>query len=329
MTIAETAACLAARDDFILSSHEGPDADGLGAEFALATALASLGKRVRVVNADRHSDAYRFMDPSGIISWLSDARLDDEEIARSTVVLVDTSDIMYTGEIAEKIIAKAHDLVIIDHHEIKEASTAALCSLPALSSTCEITFRILVELGYAMGRDVATALFAGMVYDTGSFAYSKTTAGTFEAALELVRKGADPSMIHRALYESSSVSVLLLRKEVMSSLELYQSSCIAVQTLTKNMLAETGSLYEDAEGFINIPLQAAAVEVSVFLKENEEGTIRCSLRSKGRVNVAQIAQTFGGGGHKSAAGFKSPYPLATIKAKVLELVVSALPEPRD
>jgi len=329
MTIAETAAYLAARDNFILTSHEGPDADGLGAEFALATSLAALGKRVRVVNADRHSDAYRFMDPTGLIGWLSGVRLDDEEIGRSTVVLVDTSDMMYTGEVAERIIAKAHDLVIIDHHEIKEISTVALCSLPAYSSTCEITFRILVELGCAMERDVATALFAGMVYDTGSFAYSKTTAGTFEAALELVRRGADPSKIHGALYESSSVSVLLLRKEVLSSLELYQSNRIAVQTLTKSMLVSTGSLYEDAEGFINIPLQAAAVEVSVFLKENEEGTIRCSLRSKGTVNVAQIAQTFGGGGHKSAAGFKSPYPLATIKAKVLELVVSALPEPRS
>jgi phosphoesterase RecJ-like protein len=95
------------------------------------------------------------------------------------------------------------------------------------------------------------------------------------------------------------------------------------------MLKETGCLYEEADGFINIPLQAGVVEVSVFFKENEECTLRCSLRSKGAVNVAQIAQSFGGGGHKSAAGFKSPYPLETIKNKVLELVKAELAKSRS
>ncbi len=325
MNIAETASCLVSGNDFILCSHESPDADGLGAEFALATALLALGKRVRVINADRHSDSYAFMDPTGMIGWLSGVTLDDAEVKLSTIILVDTSDMMYAGNAADKLLAKAREVLIIDHHETKGSVTSAsICSMPAYSSTCEIVYRILEKLGCDVNADMASALFAGIVYDSGSFAYSKTTVGTFEVALELVKRGANPTRIHGALYESSAISTLLLRKDVLSSLQLYEADRIAVQTLTRTMLKETGCLYEEADGFINIPLQAAVVEVSIFLKENEEGTLRCSLRSKGRVNVAQIAQSFGGGGHKSAAGFKSPYPLETIKNKVLELVTAEL-----
>ncbi|MBN2873489.1 MAG: bifunctional oligoribonuclease/PAP phosphatase NrnA, partial [Spirochaetales bacterium] len=149
---------------------------------------------------------------------------------------------------------------------------------------------------------------------------------TFEVALDLVHRGADPAAIHRALYESASTSVLLLRKAVLSTLELHAENRIAIQHMTREMLADTGSTSQDSEGLINVPLQAADVAVSVFLKENEEGLLRCSLRAKGGVNVAQIAQSFGGGGHRSAAGFKSPFPLETIKSRVLELLKSALPD---
>ncbi|OHD18701.1 MAG: hypothetical protein A2Y38_09315 [Spirochaetes bacterium GWB1_59_5] len=328
MNIAETAAYLSSKNDFILCSHESPDADGLGAEFALATALSTLGKRVRIINADRHSDAYAFMDPTSIIGWLSGVTIDDEEIQRSTIILVDTSDVMYSGKAADKLLAKAREVLIIDHHDIKGVSVSMICSMPSYSSTCEMVFRIVTELGYDISADVATSLFAGIVYDTGSFSYSKTTVGTFETALELVKRGANPSRIHGLLYESSAISTLLLRKDVMSSLKLYENDRIAIQTLNRTMLKETGCLYEEADGFINIPLQAAVVQVSIFFKENEEGTLRCSLRSKGTVNVAQIAQSFGGGGHKSAAGFKSPYPLEIIRTKVLELVMAELPKPK-
>jgi len=324
MTIAETAAFLAEGDHFILTSHSMPDADGLGAEYALVRALRTLGKDVRAINADHYTESYRFIDQHLIIESLCAADLDDAAIRRATVVLIDTNDIQYTGDIADSIITRAADALIIDHHEVKERIDSKICSVPEFSSTCEIAYRILESLGYTVESDVATALFAGIVFDTGSFAYSKTTTGTFQVALSLVERGASPSAIHRSLYESSSISVLLLNKAVLSTLELHADDRIAIQTMTADTLKDTGSSYEDAEGLINVPLQAASIEVSIFFKENEQGTLRCSLRSKGGVNVAQIAQSFGGGGHKSAAGFKSPFPLALIRSRVLELVSAAL-----
>jgi phosphoesterase RecJ-like protein len=99
-----------------------------------------------------------------------------------------------------------------------------------------------------------------------------------------------------------------------------------MQIMSKETLLESGASYEDAEDLINVPLQSKTVEVSVFFKSNSEGVLRCSLRSKGFVNVAQLAQSFGGGGHKTAAGFKCPYPLDTIRKKVLELIRPTLPD---
>jgi bifunctional oligoribonuclease and PAP phosphatase NrnA len=324
MTISDVAAFLSKGDDYIITSHESPDADGLGAEYALSRALSAMGKRIRVINAERHAASYDFIDKKKIIEWYPKAQLDPSSLSTSTVILMDTNDIQYTGVVAELIVSKAANIVVIDHHEAKNPDISNLCLIPSYSSTCEMTFRIILEMGQAISADMATALFAGMVFDTGSFAYSKTSAATFEAALELVRRGADPTFVHGALYESASTSALLLRKEILSTLELFAGDKVAVQTMTADVLAKTGSSYQDAEGLINVPLQAAAVEVSIFFKENEEGTLRCSMRSKGRINVANIAQNFGGGGHKSAAGFKSPDELGQIKAAVLELVSAEL-----
>lgn len=95
--------------------------------------------------------------------------------------------------------------------------------------------------------------------------------------------------------------------------------------LKKEDLTASGASYEDAEDLVNIPLQDKSVEVSILFKENQEGRLRCSLRSKGGVNVAHVAQSFGGGGHKSAAGFTCPAPLARTKEDVLQSIARALP----
>lgn len=326
MNLDEVAEFFLKNDDFILTSHESPDADGLGAEYALKLALEAAGKTARAVNADLYSDKYAFIDEKNIIESLGGTDLLDRDMSQATVVLIDTNDIQYTGEMADIALARAARILIFDHHEAKGVTRDEACSLPDMSSTCEMAYWAIKRMGSDITRDMATALLAGIVYDTGSFSYAKTGKTTFQAALDLVTLGASPSEIHGALYESSETSALLLRKEVLSTLELHAHNALAFQTMGRNALERTGASYEDAEDLINVPLQGKSVEVSVFFKENLAGTLRCSLRSKGAINVAHVAQSFGGGGHRTAAGFKSPYPLETIKKKVLELLSSALPD---
>jgi phosphoesterase RecJ-like protein len=190
-----------------------------------------------------------------------------------------------------------------------------------------MVWRLSKLLGVDLPLDAAEAVFAGIVYDTGSFAYPKTQASTFECALELARKGVKPYTIHNRVYESSSVSVLILQKRVLGSLELLLDNRLAVQILTQGDLLLSGASYEDAEEFVNTPLMGKDVEVSLLVKEKAEGRWRCSLRSKGAVNVAHIAQGFGGGGHWTAAGFTSDLPLEGLKKAVLQTIEETLSKP--
>jgi len=187
---------------------------------------------------------------------------------------------------------------------------------------------MMVELalkdGVVLTPECARAAYAGIVYDTGFFAYSKTTERTFRAALALVEAGVKPYEIYREMNENASTGSLLLQKQVLSTLKIQNQGRVAVQMLRKEDLETTGAHYEDAENFINVPLKSREVEVSVLIKENREGQTRCSLRSKGSINVSKIAQALGGGGHVSAAGFKSSLGPNETLEKVLEKVSEAL-----
>lgn len=324
MTLEEAADFLKANDDFIIASHDGPDADGLGAAYSLALALRSIGKRAEPVVSEEMPPKFAFMDARGIFRSLSGPKAIAVDPSKASFVIVDTHDLGYVGARVESLLTDAPRLLMIDHHEQRgEEAKSFHCIDSAASSSSELVYVICGLLGADISEDAAAAIFAGIVYDTGSFAYPKTGERTFACALDLVHRGVSPYAIHNRMYESSTIGALILQKIVLSTLELASDNRIAIQTLGRRDLISSGADYEDAEDLINIPLQSGTVEVSVFFKENLEGKLRCSLRSKGAVNVAHIAQNFGGGGHKTASGFSCDRPLARMKEAVLESIVQS------
>jgi phosphoesterase RecJ-like protein len=325
MTIDGAAVFLKERDRFVIVSHDGPDADGLGAAYALALALQAIGKRAVAAVSDRVPPKFGFIDRRGLFTSLADPEGLPFQPAEAVPVIVDTHDLDYLGERSASLVAASGKALVIDHHEPKESPGDLVLLDPAASSSCEIVFYLVRALGASLPVDAAEAIFAGIVYDTGSFSYPKTSERTFACALELVKAGVKPYEIHKRMYESSSKGVLILEKAVISSLELALGGRVAMLELKKEDLTASGASYEDAEDLVNIPLQDKSVEVSILFKENQEGRLRCSLRSKGGVNVAHVAQSFGGGGHKSAAGFTCPAPLARTKEDVLQSIARALP----
>lgn len=310
-------------DHFLLTTHEGPDADGIGAEIVLFRALRHLGKTVRVVNSEALSERYSFLDPEGVVEGLDEA-VHAAYAEGSIVVVLDCSDLFNLGLVADQLVPRAKAVFVIDHHEVPPNSTVRGLLDPAAAATCEMTVELVRELGIPIDGVSAKAAFAGIVYDTGSFIYPKTSASTFRTALSLVEAGVVPIEIHRAMNESASLGALLLQKTVLSSLELHEGGRIALQTMVKADLERAGASYDEAESLINIPLKSKDVEVSVFFKENPEGRLRCSLRSKGAVNVSLLAQSFGGGGHRTAAGFKCAKGLAETRDEVLHKISAAL-----
>jgi phosphoesterase RecJ-like protein len=326
MTLDGMAEYLKEGDKYVIISHDGPDADGLGAAYALTLALTALGKSSVAAVSDKVPAKFRFIDRRGLFASLAAGDGLPFPAAEATLVIVDTYDMGYLGERSAALVSSARASLIIDHHEPRAEPGRLELLDPAASSSCELVFLIAKALGVELPIDAAEAIFAGIVYDTGSFAYPKTSERTFACALDLVKRGVKPYEVHNRMYESSSDGVLILQKSVISSLELSLKGRVALQTLSKEDLAASGASYEDAEDLVNIPLQDRRVEVSVLFKENLEGKLRCSLRSKGGINVARIAQSFGGGGHKTAAGFTCHAPLARAKDDVLQNIAGSLPE---
>lgn len=330
MTVEDLAGLFQKGDLFILASHESPDADGLGAMYALYRALRKLGKNALAVISEPLSKKHAFFDPNGTFRVLGDAGSletdipEDMDISQCMLVVLDTNDVHYAGRIADLLLDRVRSHLLIDHHEAHGIEPENHLLAPAASSTCEIAYELIRKMGVDVELDMANALFAGIVYDTGSFGYPKTTATTFSCALDLVRLGVQPYDIHNLLYESSSVASLILSKLVLSTLKLYAQDRVAVQVMLREHLEKSGASYEESEDLINVPLRSETVLISIFFKENSNGVLRCSLRSKGSVNVAHIAQGFGGGGHKTAAGFKCVLPLEQTRKSVLDKVMDAL-----
>jgi len=220
--------------------------------------------------------------------------------------------------VASLVLPRVREYFIIDHHEYEGDVVTGNLIEKSASSTSEILYLIFKDLGVQIDLPMAEALYTGIIYDTGCFIYPKTTAITFDIARELVRKGVQPNAVYAHVYESNSVSALVLQSRVLATLELALGDHVAVLTMTADMIRDSGANYEEADGLINIPLRSEEIRVSVFFKENTEGLLRCSLRSKGAINVAEIAQLFDGGGHQTAAGFKCRQSLETTKEIVLE-----------
>lgn len=323
MNLQELCSVIATHNKFIITTHVSPDPDGLGAEIGLFRILKSAGKDIHIINAMPYATRYKFIEQEQCVETITEKNIAILKNPEWKFILLDTNDINFIGAIAEYITSDSNRLYILDHHDMPSDQENMLI-LSDYSSTCEIIYTIIKMLNIEPDALCASALFAGIVYDTGSFAYSKTTANTFETAAALIKHGANPARIHSQLYESSSINVLLLKKAVVSTLELYHNAEIAVLMLSQDTLKATKAELEDANDIINMPLQSESVKISVFLKQETRKQSRCSLRSKGTINVASIAQDFGGGGHRNAAGFRSDLPLKVLKERVLKHIESQL-----
>ncbi|MCL2764109.1 MAG: DHH family phosphoesterase [Treponema sp.] len=317
----------ARNESFILTTHDSPDADGLGAELVFALILKRMGKKVRIINSSAVPKYLHFIDCEEshdyckIEVWNSDEHsciLED-----SSLVILDTSEEHHLGSIRE-IIKKVKETFIIDHHEPKPASRLRGFVDSSASSTSELSIELACELGAELDPHTATAAYAGIVFDSGFFAYPKTSIRTFKAAIKTLEWGAAPNHIYKKMMENSSFASLLLQKQALSNLEFHAGRKLAVMILRWEDFIKAEAEFDEVENIVGIPLKAREVEISILLREKEHGEVFCSLRSKGALNVSKIAQNFGGGGHVTAAGFRSYIGMEEIVKKLLACVESRL-----
>lgn len=307
-------------DKFIICAHESPDGDAIGSEYAFLQCLKKMGKTAYVINNDPTPFNFQFIDVTNEIKHFVSEKKLPKKLSEFGLFILDTNDTNNIGVISTYVLPKVHQYFIIDHHEgyFKDNKVAGSVSYKDASSTSEILYKFFMKQKIEIDLAMANALFMAIVYDTGSFIYPKTSALTFKIAQHLAKIGVNPNEIYSNVYETDSIPSIILQSKVLSTLELKQNHHIAIQTMTKDTILKTKAKYEEGRSIINIPLKAKDVKVSIFFKEDLKGVTRCSMRSKGDIDVCKIAQAFGGGGHKNAAGFKFNEDIKVVRQKVLD-----------
>lgn len=300
---------------FAITSHMRPDGDGIGSGLALYWVLRSLGKEAEVVLKDRVPPAYHVLPGSDLVYIQPDLTRDYD-----AVFLMECSDAARPGlpSLSSQII------VNIDHHSTTEPFGNINWIDPTAGAVGEMIYNLCKALGVEVTKEIAECIYTALLTDTGSFHFSNTTERSLKIASELVRRGVEPARISQALFYSHPFSKIKLLGMVLSTIERDESGRIAWVTVDHDMMYEADASEEDADGIVNYALSIDEVEAVAFFKELAPGTYRISLRSKGKNNVAKVAELFGGGGHRNAAGCRISGELEEVKRQVLEGLQAAV-----
>jgi phosphoesterase RecJ-like protein len=189
-----------------------------------------------------------------------------------------------------------------------------------------MVFDVIRVLDVPLTTDIATHIYLAILTDTGSFHHSNITPRTFDICRQTVEAGVNPAAMARRVFDSNSFGKLKLIGALLDSMELIDRGRLAVLYLDDKMLDACGCTHNDTEGVINLPLTAREIQAVVFFKVSAAGAVRVSMRSKYDVDVRLVANSFGGGGHKNAAGFTVEGPLAKVKPAIIERLVHAIGE---
>ena len=306
---------------FLLTTHIRPDADGLGSQLALAEILRRLGKEARLVIASTWPPRYDFLDPDRRIERFAPPGDAWREV--DAVVVLDTGTWNQLGDFGPFLKSLSVPKVVIDHH----LSQDDLGALRLVDTTAEATGRLVYEavgaLGETLNEAAANYLFAALATDTGWFRHANTKPATFALAGKLMEAGARPTHLYEQLYEQSTMPRLKLTGLVLGRLQVVAGGRVAYTEVRREDYAATGAVPQDTEDLINFGRSLAGVDVALFFMEQPRGGVKVSFRSRS-VDVAKVAEQFGGGGHKLASGAIVELPLPEAKARVLAAVETAL-----
>ena len=315
MSAAAIAAALRDRQTFILTSHARPDGDAIGSQLALALALRSMGKSVRVVNRDPVPTPYRDFPAVDTIEYAAKA-----EGAADAVVTLECSDITRPG--LEGL--DQYFLVNIDHHLGNAMYGDANWFDGSAAACAEMVADVIDALGVAWTREIASHLFLGIATDTGGFRHGPISARTFEICRRIVETGLEPAALSRRIFDSFGIGRVKLTGAMLSQMELIHAGRIALLEFDDELLASCGASIDDTEGLVNVPLGAREVAAVALFKRQSDGTVRVSLRSKNGVDVRAVAGVWGGGGHTNAAGCTLTGDFRTTKRALVEALMRAI-----
>lgn len=318
MGIKEAAACVRKKDKFLITAHTSPEGDALGSELAFFYLIKALGKDAVIINEDKVPDECAFFP------GIEKIRKFDKHAAEAEFdcfVALDCSDLKRTGEVFQLNIPR-RTVLNIDHHISNGYFGDVNWVNPKASSCSEMIYQLYKEMKIKLGRRAALLLYAGMVTDTGSFRYSNTTALTHQAAAELLGYGINTQQVYKRLYENAPFEDMRLLSRILPGMNRAFGGKVIWFQVKKEMLENKKTSFDLAEHILSFGRAIKGGEVVVLFKENLKGEneIRVNLRSQGAFDVNKVAQAFGGGGHKAAAGATVKGGIEDVRRMVLRKI---------
>lgn len=303
---------------FLIISHVNPEGDAVGSTIGLALALKELGKDVTPYLEDQVPAVYSFLPGVDLVT--NKVESDDWYDA---VFAVDCGKMERLGKGFEKIVNRGI-IINIDHHTTNDHFGDINIVEPNACAAGELIYDLLNAASIKITRDIAVNLYVAIHTDTGSFKYSASTPEAFRKAGELVALGADPWEISQHVYESYPLKRIKLLIHVLETLELADGGKIASMVITRNLLNRFQAKEDLVEGFVNYARAIEGVEVALLFKETDAGKYKVSFRSKGNINVADVASSFGGGGHVNASGCNIRGSLELVKEQVIGAIEGSI-----
>ncbi len=300
-------------EDAVIITHQSPDGDCIGAGFGLKDILEELGVRSRVVCSDGFPSRYGFMT----------AGQQNEDFEPKTVIAVDIADTKLMGRYEE--IYGNRVQLCIDHHESNKNYAEMTLLRSKATAACEVIYNLAKRMEVEISRHCAMCLYTGIATDSGCFRYDCTTPRAHEIAAEMKRSyDINFGLINRYMFEVKSKGRMLLEAKFCELMEEHIGGKLIIAAVTQEMMSSLGITCDELEGLAPITLQLEGTEVGILMREREPGEFKCSFRSADEVNVSEICQTLGGGGHAKAAGCSIKGSCESVKEQLIEAVRKAL-----
>jgi len=315
-------------NNILITSHTKPDGDACGCISAMCNAMGTLGKNVTPLLLSAPPQWYEFLFAEKAAVLGEDVRLDELTTERfgkfDLIVIVDTNSYSQLPKLDEYLKQADTPVLVLDHHQTSDG----LGDVELVDSDAAATGLIVLDLlkyaGWPVTEKIAESLFVALATDTGWFQFSNSNSRVYRACAELIDAGIKPTQIYEHLYLNFSYPRFRLMAGMLDKLELHLDGRYAAMQITKQDLERTGAAYSDTENLINECHRIDSVKASALFIELRDGRIRCSLRSRGPLDVSKIATKFGGGGHTMAAGTFLPGPLKNAKQLIMAEMKNSL-----
>lgn len=312
-------------DNILITTHHNADGDAIGSSLGLALTLKKAGKNVNIVTPNEYPHFLKWMPGTDMITVFRGREADVKKMVAEADLLfcVDYNDKSRLKYAADTIFGGKAAVVLIDHHPEPMSFADITISETDLGSASELIFHVInhLELEELVDKDIASALYAGIMTDTGCFSFSCSYPGVFEVVAQLIKYGIPKDEIHSRIYDNYSDARMRLMgyclNEKMIILPEFNTAYIS---LKEEDLVRFSHKPGDTEGFVNLPFSIKGIKLTAFFMEKKDH-VKISFRSRGDFSVTELAKTnFRGGGHMNAAGAEWDLPLENTIQRFLDIL---------